>query len=181
MCISFMIAFKGYKHVSNLNSAHIKTSFEPISDANTSILILGSLPGDKSIELGEYYGHSRNRYWSVIASITNNELPLTYPEKKALLLKTGIGVWDVAHSANRKGSLDGAIHDEEPNDIDGFIARHKKLKVIGFNGLKSQALFEKYFDKRYGIEHISLPSTSPANARIDIDRLCNQWRQLLIK
>ncbi len=139
------------------------------------------MPGDKSLELGEYYGHSRNRFWKIISTITNNDLPLTYSDKKELLLKSKIGIWDVAHKANRKGSLDKAIEDEEPNDLDNFIARHKNLKVIGFNGTKSQALFDKYFDRQSDLKYISLPSTSPANTGIDFDNICKQWRQLLTK
>lgn len=167
--------------VSKSISTHTKTSFDPISNAATTILILGTMPGDKSLELGEYYGHSRNRFWKIISTITDNDLPLTYTDKKALLLKTKIGIWDVAHKANRKGSLDNAIEDEEPNDLDNFIAMHKNLKVIGFNGTKSQALFDKYFDRKSDLKYISLPSTSPANTSIDFDSICKLWRQILTK
>jgi hypoxanthine-DNA glycosylase len=163
------------------NMTHMKTSFDPISNDDTTILILGTMPGDKSLELGEYYGHSRNRFWKIISLITDNDLPLTYADKKALLLKTKIGLWDVAHKANRKGSLDSAIEDEEPNDLDRFISRHKNLKVIGFNGTKAESLFNKYFERKSGLKYISLPSTSPANMRIDFDGICKQWRQILTK
>lgn len=97
-------------------SGHSKTSFEPISDPNTEVLILGTMPGNKSLELGEYYGHPRNRFWKIISTITTNYLPQTYLEKRKLLLKSRIGIWDVAHKAIRKGSLDSAIKDELPND-----------------------------------------------------------------
>jgi hypoxanthine-DNA glycosylase len=160
---------------------YTKTSFDPISNAETTILVLGTLPGDKSLELSEYYGHPRNRFWKIISTITDNDLPLTYADKKTLLLKTKIGIWDVAHKANRKGSLDSAIEGEEPNDLDSFIARHKHLKVIGFNGKTSQALFDKYFDRKNDIKYISLPSSSPANAGINFDSICEKWRQLLAK
>jgi hypoxanthine-DNA glycosylase len=163
------------------NSTNTKTSFDPISNNDTNVLILGSVPGDKSLELGEYYGHSRNRFWKIISTITNNDLPLTQFDKKQLLLKTKIGIWDVAHRANRKGSLDSAIVEIEPNDLDNFIARHKNLKVICFNGTKSQVLFEKYFDRKSGIKYISLPSTSPANTGIDFDSICKVWRQILTR
>ncbi|MDZ4204499.1 MAG: DNA-deoxyinosine glycosylase [Bacteroidales bacterium] len=169
------------KVVSNPISTHTKTSFDPISNADTTILILGTMPGDKSLELGEYYGHSRNKFWKIISTITNNDLPLTYSDKKELLLKSKIGIWDVAHKANRKGSLDSAIEDEEPNDLDSFISRHKNLKVIGFNGTKSQTLFDKFFNRKIGINYILLPSTSPANTGIDFDNICKQWRQILTK
>jgi hypoxanthine-DNA glycosylase len=169
------------KQTGNPTSASTKPSFDPISNSETTILILGTMPGEKSLELGEYYGHSRNRFWKIISTITNNSLPLTYADKKELLMKSKIGVWDVAHKANRKGSLDSSIEDEEPNDLDGFIARHKNLKVIGFNGAKSEALFDKYFDRKSDLKYISLPSTSPANTGIDFENICKIWRQILTK
>jgi len=159
-------------------STHLKTSFDPISNSETSVLILGTMPGDKSLELNEYYGHSRNKFWKIISTITNNELPITYVDKKALLKKTKIGIWDVAHKANRKGSLDNAIQDEEPNELNNFISKHKNLKVIGFNGTKAETLFDKYFSRQTGIKYISLPSTSPANTGIDFDSICKVWRQI---
>jgi len=172
---------KLFKPEPKVISTQTKTSFDPISNAETTILILGTMPGDKSLELGEYYGHSRNRFWKIISAITYNDLPQTYEDKKSLLLKTKIGIWDVAHKANRKGSLDSAIEDEEPNDIESFIGKHKSLKIIGFNGTKSEALFDKYFDRKAGIKYISLPSTSPANTGIDFDNICKQWRQILTR
>lgn len=172
---------KTVKQITKVTSTNTKTSFDPISNSDTSILILGTMPGDKSLELGEYYGHPRNRFWKIISTITDNDLPLTYSDKKALLLKTKIGIWDVAHKATRKGSLDSAIENEEPNDLDNFIAKHKNLKVIGFNGTKSQALFDKYFDRKSDLKYISLPSTSPANTGIDFDSICKLWRQILTK
>lgn len=172
---------KTVEQIVKASSTNTKTSFDPISNSDTTILILGTMPGDKSLELGEYYGHSRNKFWKIISAITENNLPLTYSDKKALLLKTKIGIWDVAHKANRKGSLDSAIEDEEPNDLDDFIARHKNLKVIGFNGTKSQALFDRYFDRKNDIKYISLPSTSPANTGINFDNICKLWRQIFNK
>ncbi|MGV8945509.1 MAG: DNA-deoxyinosine glycosylase [Lutibacter sp.] len=169
------------KVFSKTTSTNTKTSFNPISNLETNVLILGTIPGDKSLELGEYYGHSSNRFWKIISTITNNDLPLTYSDKKELLLKSKIGIWDVAHRANRKGSLDSAIKDEEPNDLGSFISKHKNLKVIAFNGKKSQALFDKYFDRKSKIKYIYLPSTSPANTSIDFDNICKLWRQILTK
>lgn len=160
-------------------SSCLKTSFDPISNSETCVLILGTMPGDKSLELNEYYGHSRNKFWKIISTITNNDLPLTYPDKKTLLHKTNIGIWDVAHKVNRKGSLDSAIQIEEPNDLNSFIYKHKNLKIIGFNGTKAETLFDKYFTRQTGIKYISLPSTSPANTGIDFDSICNIWRQIL--
>lgn len=162
-------------------STNTKTSFDPISNTETTILILGTMPGDKSLELSEYYGHSRNKFWKIISTITNNELPLSYEDKKSLLFRTKIGIWDVAHKANRKGSLDIAIKDEEPNDLTNFISRHKNLKVIGFNGTKATTLFDKYFKRQTEIKYFTLPSTSPANTGINFEDICKTWKQILIK
>ena len=161
------------------SSKKSKKSFDPISDHRTSVLILGSLPGDKSIEKDEYYGHPRNRFWNIISTITNNPLPGSYSEKKRMLLNAGIGVWDVAQTAVREGSLDTAIKEEEPNDLEGFIMKHAQIKVIAFNGSKAEKLFHKYFERKNGIKYISLPSSSPANAGIDFDSICEKWSQIL--
>lgn len=159
---------------------NFKTSFPPISNADTEVLILGTLPGDKSLKSGEYFAHPRNRFWRIISVITNNPVPQEYQEKLDLLNRTGIGVWNVLHKAHRKGSLDTAIQNAVPNDIPGFIAQHKKLKVIGFDGLKAEALFDKYFTRRSDLTYISLPGCSPANARFNLEALCEKWSGLFI-
>lgn len=96
------------------------------------------------------------------------------------LLKSGIGVWDVAHKATRNGSLDSAMRDEEPNDLEAFIANHKNLTVICFNGKKAELLFNKFFKRKSGLRYISLPSSSPANAGINFEDICNSWKRLII-
>jgi hypoxanthine-DNA glycosylase len=159
---------------------HRKTSFDPIADERTSVLIPGTIPGDRSLELGEYYGHPRNRFWRTIATITGNPIPETYLDKKSLLLRSGIGLWDVVHNATREGSLDSAIRDEEPNDVVGLIATHPNTKVVGFNGRTAEKLYDRYFDRLPGIAYIPLLSTSPANAAVTFEALCEKWREIFI-
>ncbi len=163
----------------DLGQTDLKTSFEPISNSETTVLILGTAPGDKSIQLGEYYGHPRNRFWKIISNLTENDLPVTYSDKKKLLTKVGIGIWDVAHSVIRKGSLDNSIKSEEPNDLDNFINEHSNLKIIGFNGQKAKKLFDKYFDRKDELIYISLPSTSPANTGFNFNEICEEWKKIL--
>ena len=67
---------------------------------------------------------------------------------KELLLKNSIGVWDVVSNATRIGSLDTALKNVVPNNLEHFITAHKNLKVIGFNGSKSQVLYDKYFARK---------------------------------
>ncbi|MBK8845936.1 MAG: hypothetical protein IPO27_04900 [Bacteroidetes bacterium] len=83
---------KALEELPRPNSTYTKTSFDPISNTDTNILILGTMPGDKSLELGEYYSNTRNRFWKIISTITNSDLPLTYSDKKELLLKSKIGI-----------------------------------------------------------------------------------------
>ncbi len=153
-----------------------KTSFGPIVNEDTVVLVLGTIPGDRSLEVGEYYGHPQNRFWKTLAAITGNTPPATYTDKKAMLLGSGIGLWDVARRAVRKGSLDSAIRDEEPNDIAGLLASHDRIKVVAFNGRTAEKLHDRYFDRLPGIEYLSLPSTSPANAGFSLEALCERWR-----
>jgi hypoxanthine-DNA glycosylase len=155
-----------------------KTSFAPISNEETLVLILGSLPGEKSLAMNEYYGHPRNRFWKIIAKFTNNNFPTTYSEKKELLLKNKIAVWDIVKQGDRKGSLDTAILNEMPNDIDVFIATHKKLKAIFFNGKKTELLYDKYLQRKEKLHYYSLPSTSPANAAFSDEKLYEHWKQI---
>lgn len=162
-----------------MENPDLKSSFAPISDPDITILILGTLPGDTSLALNEYYGHPRNKFWRIIAEITNNNLPVNYIEKKELLKKTKIGLWDVAHKANRKGSLDSAIKEEEANDLGSFISRHENLKTIGFNGIKAEKIFDKFFKRQSHLRYLLLPSSSPANAGINFENICRIWSQLL--
>jgi len=155
-----------------------KTSFEPLSAPDIRVLLLGSLPGDKSLEVEEYYGHPRNRFWKVLSTIFKQSLPADYPEKKAMLRRLKVGVWDVAQQASRKGSLDSAIANEVPNELDQFIDQHHKLRIIAFNGKKAEAMFDQYFKRRAEIQYLSLPSTSPANAAFTFEQLCTHWSQL---
>jgi len=156
-------------------SAHLKTSFPPIVSPEIEILILGSIPGDRSIAENEYYGHPRNRFWQLMARLTNSEIPENYSDKKRILLQNRIGLWDVVHKANRKGSLDSDIRNVVPNDIPTLIERHTRLKTIGFNGRKAEALHDRFFDRKAKIKYWSLPSTSPANAGCSMDQLFHRW------
>lgn len=158
--------------------SNLKKSFEPISNAETKILILGTMPGDKSLLQNEYYAHARNSFWKIIATLTKSALPVTYQDKIELLYSNNIGIWDVAHQANRKGSFDISIKDEEPNDLNSFVSNHKALKVIGFNGAKSEALYDKYFTRNPNITYFLLPSTSPANTNMNFENMCKVWKQI---
>ena len=155
-------------------------SFEPIVDSNTQVLILGSLPGKKSLELSQYYGHPRNRIWKILSHITGNKISSDYKDKIKFLQTIHVGLWDVAKSAFREGSLDSNIKKETPNDIEGLLSEYSSISVIGFNGKKSEKIFYKYFNEKPKIKYLYLPSTSPANMAISFEDICNRWSDLFV-
>ncbi|MFD1771058.1 DNA-deoxyinosine glycosylase [Sphingobacterium suaedae] len=155
-----------------------KTSFAPILPENSKILILGSLPGDRSLAEQQYYAHPQNRFWKTIANLFNEPFPLTYPERIELLHRKHIALWDVCRTAIRKGSMDTDINQEEPNPIHRLLEQQPDIKTICFNGQKAKTLYDKYFDRQAHILYLSLPSTSPANASFNQQRLQEKWQDI---
>ncbi|MFA6273952.1 MAG: DNA-deoxyinosine glycosylase [Candidatus Paceibacterota bacterium] len=150
-------------------------SFPSLSNPEAEVLLLGTMPGVQSLAKNEYYGHPRNHFWKLLAAIFTEPLPLEYHEKKQMLLRNKIAVWDVLQACERQGSLDSAIMKEVPNDFTAFLNEHPNIKLIAFNGQKAAAFFKKYvnLDKQY--TYITLPSTSPAHAGKSFEQKLDKW------
>ncbi len=153
---------------------HIVHSFEPVFDGDSRLLILGSLPSVKSREQGFYYGHPRNRFWKVIAALTGDPLPETIGEKKQILLKNGIAVWDVIAECDIIGSSDVSIKNAVPADIMRLL-NACDIAAIYANGSAAARLYQKHMLPLTGREIVTLPSTSPANAAWSLGRLTERW------
>ncbi|CAC9973215.1 DNA-deoxyinosine glycosylase [Flavobacterium panici] len=151
-------------------------SFSPISSSDSKILILGTMPGTKSLELNQYYGHNQNNFWKFLFSIFNEDFSNDYETKKALLLKNKIALWDVLQYCDRVGSLDSAIKNEIANDFETFLKQHPKINTILFNGQKAAAFFKKYVHLKKEYILITLPSTSPANAGKSFQSKLEEWK-----
>lgn len=147
----------------------------PVYDKNSKVLILGSFPSVKSREYGFFYGHRQNRFWRVVAAVFDEKVPESIEEKKKLLLRNGIALWDVIHSCEISGSADSAIKNAVPNDI-SRIMEESRIERIFTNGRKAHELYGKYLESKTGIKAVCLPSTSPANAAYSLDRLIDEWR-----
>lgn len=156
---------------------HVSHDFEPVFDENSKVLILGTFPSVKSRENQFYYGHPQNRFWKVIAGLTESEVPQTIEEKKKLLLEHGIAIWDVIESCDIIGSSDSSIKNVVPADIERVVA-NSKIENIYANGGTAKKLYEKYSQKKTGREIIGLPSTSPANAAYSLERLLECWQEV---
>ena len=153
-------------------------TFEPIFDENSKILILGTFPSVKSREGEFYYHHKQNRFWKVISSLTKEELPETIEDKKNMLLKHQIALWDVIHQCDIYGSSDSSIKNVIPNDIN-LILKDCNIETIIANGEKAFQLYNKYCLPNTERECIKMPSTSPANAIWTLERLIGAWGQVL--
>ena len=154
---------------------HITHPFSPIYDDSSEILILGSLPSVKSRENAFYYGHPQNRFWRVIAAVYHKTVPESIEEKKRLLQNKHIALWDVIRSCDIRGSSDSSIRNAVPTDLQSIL-ENSKVRRIFANGKTAAALYRKYQFKKTGIEIVTLPSTSPANAVWTFERLCEAWK-----
>ena len=157
---------------------HIIHQIAPVFDERSRVLILGTMPSPKSRELGFYYGHPQNRFWRVMAQLFQSPFPQTTEEKRALMLKNRIALWDVLHACTIKGAGDASIRNAEPNDI-APILHAADIQAIFTTGTKAFALYNRHIRPVVGREAILLPSTSPANCAQSLDDLCNLYAAIL--
>lgn len=154
--------------------------FAAESRADARVLVLGSLPGVRSIEAGQYYAHPRNAFWPIMAGLFGFEEGLPYRQRIAALLERRVALWDVLGESHRPGSLDSAIDvaSARPNDFDAFFSAHTALGLVAFNGRKAEALFRRLVLPRLAAlppPAVLLPSTSPAHAAMDRATKAGHW------
>lgn len=169
----------------------ISESFAPLESAYSTTLILGTMPGQKSLQSQQYYAHPRNALWPILCAIANDETPgyevhqtLSYEQRCAVIMKAGFALWDVLASCERPGSLDSNIarHSQQPNDIAQFVNRHPELSTIACNGRTAESLFKRHILpvlEQPTLRIVSLPSTSPAMASLSLQQKYELWRDAL--
>jgi TDG/mug DNA glycosylase family protein len=158
----------------------LKESLPAVIDEKTTILILGTMPGDESLKAKRYYNNPKNQFWKIIASIYNAGNPFSsYEDKINALKRNKIGLWDVIKSCEREGSSDKSIRNPKMNDFDALFKRFPKIKKIIFNGKKA---YDKYYSKidsgEKTIEQLS--STSPANTHKGVEEKTAEWKKALL-
>lgn len=155
-----------------------KSSFPPVVAPDTRVLVLGSLPGERSLAASQYYAHPRNRFWHLIGKTVGVEFePLDYDARLAVLLTAKVGLWDTVASAHRPGSLDASIRGAQPNPLRDLVARLPDLRAVGFNGAAAAKLGLRQLAGS-GLELIPLPSSSPANAAVPLATKEKIWGAL---
>ena len=157
--------------------------FPPVATAEARLLILGSMPGARSLEAEQYYAHPRNLFWPIIEALF--DIPATWPYEARCeaLAEKGVALWDVIGRCERAGSLDSAIRNQtlQPNDFADFFARHRKIRRVFFNGGKAEEVFRRRVLPTLDslgaeLTLTRLPSTSPAYAALSFEQKLAAWR-----
>jgi TDG/mug DNA glycosylase family protein len=156
----------------------IAEGLAPVFRHDAQVLVLGTLPGELSLQRQQYYAHPRNSFWRIVAEVLGAGPPLAYQEGLQLLLDRRVALWDVCARARRPGSLDTSITEAVPNDFADFFQRAPEIMRICFNGAKAQSLYDRLVmpvQTPIPVTHLCLPSTSPANAATPYDTKLREW------
>ena len=154
------------------------TCFPPVIDANTTVLILGSFPGEASLAAQQYYAHPRNQFWALLSTILDEDLVTQSYENRLKKLRTHrIGLWDVIAACAREGSLDSAIRDVRHNDFALLKQQCPSLKRVCFNGKTSGKQAPLFAEA--GFDTLLLPSSSPAYASMTFAQKLERWRGII--
>jgi len=151
---------------------------EPVFDKQSRILILGSFPSVKSREEGFFYGHPQNRFWRVISAVVGADIPLSNDEKRELLLRSKIALWDVIASCDIVGSSDSSIRNVAASDLSAIL-NNAAIEKIFVNGRTALKYYKEYSEPLTNRPAVCLPSTSPANAAWKTDDLIAEWKRLI--
>ena len=158
---------------------HHTHTFPIFINEDSEILILGSFPSVKSRENMFYYAHPQNRFFKVLFTIFEEEYSLDIAKRKDLLKRHKIALYDVIEECDIEGSSDNTISNITPIDIKAILKKYPNIKLIATTGSKAASLFDKYLlDKIGSRKVIHLPSTSPANAKMKLDDLVDQYSRV---
>ena len=142
----------------------MKHSFEPIVDTSSRVLILGTAPGEASLEAGQYYAHPRNQFWDILYCVYDRSKEADYHDRIRFLLGNNLALWDVCAQFDRLGSLDSNITYEHPNDVEKLLLDHPSIELIILTSAKAEQLYLKYF-RHLPIKRLRVPSPSPTPGR----------------
>lgn len=161
-----------------MKSERITHAFSPVFDSESRVLVLGTMPSPKSREQGFYYSHPRNRFWPVLAKLFGEEQPESPEGKRAFCLRNKIALWDVLAECDIEGASDSSIKNAVPNDF-SEIFETADIKAVFCTGAAAGKLYKKFIEPKTGIPAVVLPSTSPANAKIGIEKLAEEYKVIL--
>ena len=144
-------------------SEHVTHTLTPWFDADSRVLVLGTMPSPKSRERGMYYGHPQIRFLPTLAALWQEAVPRTPEDARAFAARHQIALWDVLAACDIDGAADSSIADPVPNDVPWLLAQAPGICAIVTTGKKALTLYEQFLYPRTGITPLALPSTSAAN------------------
>ena len=156
----------------------VEHQFGPYYDQDSHILILGSFPSLQSRKEQFYYAHKQNRFWKVLACLFDEKIPESIFEKKQLLQRNHIALWDVIESCEIVNSDDSTISNVKPTDIN-FILEKCKINKIYCLGNVAGKYFKKFHPELINMMEV-LPSTSSANASYSLDKLIECYKKIKV-
>jgi len=172
------------QHIRVMSPKHDEC-FPPIAQSDAEILILGSLPGQRSLQMQQYYAHPQNAFWKLITRMYDVESSLPYKRRVKILTANRIALWDVLAAAERPGSLDSSIvqRSARANDFAAFYRSHPRVSRVYFNGRKAEDLYRRFVLPGLAAEfarlrYVSMPSTSPAHAGMPFAEKLVRWKKI---
>lgn len=152
----------------------IEHQFPLFINEDSKILILGSFPSVKSRENNFYYMHPQNRFYKVLGLLTKeNVASKSVEEKKDFLKRYKIALYDVIFSCSINNSSDSSIKDVTCINLKEIMDNYSIEKIF-LNGQKAYSLFKRHFPEYLSLAY-ALPSTSPANAKMSLETLCQAY------
>ena len=167
-----------YNNCMEKKTSRLVHPLRPVFDKRSRILILGTFPSVKSRETGFYYGNPHNRFFPVLAALFGRPVPEGTENRRCFLLENRIAVFDVLRSCEIRGSADASIKAPEPNDLTEIL-QTADIRAIAANGKKAGELYRRYCKEAVERPALCLPSTSPANAGMTLEKLIGVWKVLL--
>lgn len=162
-----------------MDATTVTHEIQPVFDSRSRVLLLGTMPSPASREQGFYYGHPQNRFWRVLAAIFDEPAPRTIEEKRDMLLRHHIALWDVLASCEIEGASDASIRDAQPNDL-ARIFDAADIRAVFATGTKAGELYRKLIEPTLSVPCTTLPSTSPANAKMKLADLVDAYGKALL-
>lgn len=162
-----------------MDATTVTHEIQPVFDSRSRVLLLGTMPSPASRERGFYYGHPQNRFWRMLAAIFDEPAPRAIEEKRDMLLRHHIALWDVLASCEIEGASDASIRDAQPNDL-ARIFDAADIRAVFATGTKAGELYRKLIEPTLGVPCTTLPSTSPANAKMKLADLVDAYGKALL-
>ena len=155
-----------------------KCALLPLVSPKSKILILGTMPGEKSIQLQQYYGNRGNQFWKILFAVLDEPFSNDYEAKKELLSKYNIALWNTLASCEREGSRDDKIKSPIVNDFEHFFSIYPNIEYVFFESIAAARFYAKFAFKSDKVQYMTLPSTSGLNAGMSFEEKLEQWKKL---